>query len=285
MQFELLSEEERNLWTTNSEHRNLNLNLEQSPCCCGCANLISKINARHYCSVTNLPVFAAFCQSDPEHFGPSIPCRSCIRKSSIMKVAEVNEEEIDDMETDNFLSKSMEEEGWRELQYQSPTRLTKRRKASEAQNNQAQRMVKDYAKDLPELNVGHVVKVRINEVDRAKTDVMDLPCVVVEITSQKNYRLAAKGGVLRNVYPRSELILENDATPELRGLADALTNWRTMRLLSVREALAIISPTGGQGFFKCNCQGKCDDRKCKCKKNNLKCNSRCHTKSSCCVNK
>jgi len=50
------------------------------------------------------------------------------------------------------------------------------------------------------------------------------------------------------------------------------------------EAVAFISPTGGQGFTKCGCKGSCDTNTCKCKKLNLLCNSRCHAGNASCRN-
>ena len=57
------------------------------------------------------------------------------------------------------------------------------------------------------------------------------------------------------------------------------------KLLSL-ESLDIInenyennlnSITGGQGFLKCNCSGKCERScSCACKKSNVLCNSKCH---------
>ena len=53
------------------------------------------------------------------------------------------------------------------------------------------------------------------------------------------------------------------------------------RILSLREA---VSLGGGWGFIKCNCSGnkkKGGANRCKCFKNHLKCNSRCHNSLSC----
>ena len=47
---------------------------------------------------------------------------------------------------------------------------------------------------------------------------------------------------------------------------------------SLREAVILGSQSGGQGYVKCNCSGakKCQNNRCKCFKEKLKCNSRCH---------
>ena len=51
--------------------------------------------------------------------------------------------------------------------------------------------------------------------------------------------------------------------------------------LSVREAACLHSNTGGQGFLKCLCQTAWLTKKCKCIRDSVKCNSRCHKNRSC----
>jgi len=51
--------------------------------------------------------------------------------------------------------------------------------------------------------------------------------------------------------------------------------------ISVREAASQQSLSGGQGFFKCSCKSKFSSNRCKCKKNGVLCNSRCHSSGSC----
>jgi hypothetical protein len=51
--------------------------------------------------------------------------------------------------------------------------------------------------------------------------------------------------------------------------------------ISVREAASQQSLSGGQGFLKCSCKSKCSRNRCKCKKNGVQCNSRCHSSGSC----
>ena len=51
--------------------------------------------------------------------------------------------------------------------------------------------------------------------------------------------------------------------------------------VSLRAAARAESIGGGQGYFRCNCSGNCKTKRCKCFKENLKCNSRCHNQRSC----
>lgn len=50
---------------------------------------------------------------------------------------------------------------------------------------------------------------------------------------------------------------------------------------SLRTIATAQSTGSGQGFFKCACRSKCESRKCACKKNNVLCNSRCHSALPC----
>ena len=55
--------------------------------------------------------------------------------------------------------------------------------------------------------------------------------------------------------------------------------------LTLRQINGCFSISGGQGFLKCNCSGKCD-RNCSCKKNGVYCNSKCHKSlNNKCLNK
>jgi hypothetical protein len=51
--------------------------------------------------------------------------------------------------------------------------------------------------------------------------------------------------------------------------------------ISLREAARKSSMGTGQGFFKCGCNKTCKKGSCKCFKNNLKCNSKCHSSNPC----
>ncbi len=77
-----------------------------------------------------------------------------------------------------------------------------REKAKEAMIAQGERM-KKYSpcrsngnKDEV-LTVGTIVRVKVDKVDRGKMDHKSVPGVIVEVTKHDNYRIACKGGVLK----------------------------------------------------------------------------------------
>lgn len=47
-------------------------------------------------------------------------------------------------------------------------------------------------------------------------------------------------------------------------------------VISVHQAVSKVSISSGQGFLKCDCFKKCTTKKCKCRQNNVLCNSRCY---------
>jgi hypothetical protein len=51
--------------------------------------------------------------------------------------------------------------------------------------------------------------------------------------------------------------------------------------ISVRKAVQLLSLYGGQGHIHCSCRSGCTTGKCKCKRKNILCNSRCHASLSC----
>jgi hypothetical protein len=46
------------------------------------------------------------------------------------------------------------------------------------------------------------------------------------------------------------------------------------KTITLREA--VRQQFIGQGIVKWECKQKCDNNRCKCKRSNLKCNSKCH---------
>ena len=99
--------------------------------------------------------------------------------------------------------------------------------------------------------------------------------VVMDRRQDGLYRLGVQEGILEKLYSRNEFqvceesffatnsIPVEDATP-----------------LSLRKAAATAS--GSQlGFVNCNCNGKCDSKRCHCVKHKVLCNSKCHNSGSC----
>ena len=82
------------------------------------------------------------------------------------------------------------------------------------------------------------------------------------------YLLGTKHGIIKGMLSRNMFNICKQKLPKPEYL-DLTTE------KSLREINALHSITGGQGFLKCNCTGKCD-KNCKCKQNGVFCNSRCH---------
>ena len=47
------------------------------------------------------------------------------------------------------------------------------------------------------------------------------------------------------------------------------------------QSASLITSGSKQGFVSCHCKRYCTDKKCKCLPKNMKCNSKCHSNSSC----
>ena len=70
----------------------------------------------------------------------------------------------------------------------------------------------------------------------------------------------------------------------LMGLSDALASWRTLKTISIRAAMAVVSAVGGQGMLRCDCKGTCQKKSCSCFKAERQYNSRCHKRNITCMN-
>jgi len=128
----------------------------------------------------------------------------------------------------------------------------------------------------PKVEKGCTVRVKVPDVDRAKTDSRVILAVILYVTDDGFYKLGTKSGILKQLYSRSqfspckEKFINIDEIPQDE--------------ISLRQAATSQSFGTGQGYLKCNCNSKCSTRMCTCRKNNLLCNSKCH-KSLNCANK
>lgn len=122
------------------------------------------------------------------------------------------------------------------------------------------------------IETGKTVRVPIPEVDRAKTDSKNMIGIVLEANNGM-YTVGTKCGVLKQKYSRNQLF------PTESNFLNILEVPK--EIVSLRKAANLESLTGGQGFVKCNCGSKCTDRKCKCRKMNVLCNSKCHIGLTC----
>ena len=152
-------------------------------------------------------------------------------------------------------------------------RTSKRKHVQVAQEKQANKMIKASESRLPILGVGDNVRVPVPNVDRGCCDPPHLLGVVTDVTVHNNYRIGTRVGNLKGTFARNQVekckqvFVSQENVPET--------------VLSVRSAATANSVGSGQGFVHCNCKTGCFNNRCKCRKNELQCNSRCHKSLSC----
>ena len=133
-------------------------------------------------------------------------------------------------------------------------------------------MVKRTRGKLQEASPGDCVAVFVSEFDRGRGDPANIVGVILEIKDNK-YRVGTKAGIIKNWLQRNCFEctrykgLKRDDIPQ--------------KEYTIREIVRILSVGDGQGFKKCSCKGNCDNSRCKCFKNNLVCNSACHSCKNC----
>jgi len=96
--------------------------------------------------------------------------------------------------------------------------------------------------------------------------------VVVDVNSTGLYLLGTKEGLVERLYARNEFTAADNNFIEAHDVPSSS--------LSLRSA-SIITSGSKQGSVSCNCKRYCIDKKCKCLSKNMKCNSKCHSNSSC----
>jgi hypothetical protein len=289
-------------------------NAPYTGCCCGCG--VDASASTQYCSNTNRQVTAG-CYTILQHMeggfsGNSGVCNGCYPKMedsycccgckyiasssthtclhSGKKVLpycfpnNLSKEESKDLKflCSGCFKDIAPEEG-------TPARSALRAKSKEAMIAQGERMRK-YAQARSNGNksgplvIGTVVRVKVDKVDRGKLDHHSVPGVIVQVTDHDNYRIACKGGVLKECLGAQRFQVEPIKKAEHYELEEAFRCWETMRKISIREALTFISKMGGQGAFHCSCKGACNKNTCKCRKNGRECNSKCHPRNTSCIN-
>ena len=116
----------------------------------------------------------------------------------------------------------------------------------------------------------NTVLVPIPDLDRGRCEHPNLKAI-----NRTLWKLGLMSGILDQWYSRNQFqpTLEKFLSVEDVNLESEI---------SLRAAARAESIGGCQGYFRCNCSGNCKTKRCKCFKDNLKCNSRCHNQRSCC---
>src|SRR5215510_8734050 len=144
--------------------------------------------------------------------------------------------------------------------------------AKSGQKQQAHKMVSLSNSRLAAVDIGTNVVVRVPDVDRGRLAPRNVLAVVVDVNSSGLYLLGTKEGLLERLYARSEF---TPADNKFIHVHDVPSN-----SLSLRSA-SMTTCGSNQGFPMCNCKRYCIDKKCQCRSKNIKCNSKCHSNSSC----
>ena len=148
-----------------------------------------------------------------------------------------------------------------------------RHQSGQAMENQANKMVVRSNRILRPVDIGDSVLVPIPSVDRGRGDPRNLLCYVLE-ENDGHFKLGTKHGVLNLNFSRSQFTPTSCEGLRREDIKEDL-------VLSVREAAREQSIADGQGFVKCSCKTGCKTKSCKCLKNSVLCNSRCHNSLSC----
>ena len=138
-------------------------------------------------------------------------------------------------------------------------------------------------KKTTEYKIGDGVSAKIPKVDVGGTEMPRVAGVVTDKVHDK-YQITTEWGILADKLRAEHLEPYN-------GLLDLDKINKITNTISIREAAAAAAGRSkkiGDIEIECDCTGKCVDRRCKCFKNELKCNSHCHGKKSlnknCCEN-
>ena len=133
--------------------------------------------------------------------------------------------------------------------------------------------------------VGDTVGIKIHNVDRTNTDSRILPCKVLKVREESPvpYQLYTNSGILQTKFSADELQdMKNVCFPDLNQ-ADP----NELKEISVIQACRNYSRWSSNPTTEslCSCNGSCITKRCRCRKNGLKCSTKCHHNSTCCQNK
>lgn len=134
------------------------------------------------------------------------------------------------------------------------------------QMNKGKKRTTDY-------QIGDLVRIAIPKIDRFSIDRPTLPCKILEKTENSQYRVGSKFGIIEICYSAGEL--ESLGAKTFSELDEIPTN-----KITIREA-ARLQSAGSVSGGVCNCKSECNSNRCRCKRMNENCNSRCHGGRSC----
>ncbi|CAF1480649.1 unnamed protein product [Didymodactylos carnosus] len=162
-----------------------------------------------------------------------------------------------------------------------------RKKATEnyvAPANKKRKLYDDHLTTLAEgLKLGDCVGIKIHEVDRTTTDPKILPCLIVWKEKKHEdyvFKIVCQFGQLDKGFGIESLIPMQAACPvELKSLK--LDELKDISLIEASKLFVRGSVNGAT----CDCKSLCATKHCPCKKANVKCSTKCHSKKGDCKNK
>lgn len=176
---------------------------------------------------------------------------------------------------------------------------TKRNESVQNLDKQANKMKSLSERRFCEGNIGDSVKIKIPDVDRARSDLRSILAVIISSIINNNIliiicsliclfiitiffffkvedgnnKLGTTKGKLQHYYSRNQFTICKEKFVSVDEVPDIQ--------LSLREAARLFSNLGGQGYDRCTCVQKCETRRCKCKAAGILCNSKCHNGNTC----
>ncbi|CAF1036755.1 unnamed protein product [Didymodactylos carnosus] len=165
---------------------------------------------------------------------------------------------------------------------QSPRHKSVRKQATEnylATANKKRKLYEEHLQNLAEtLNVGDCVGINIHDVDRTNTDPKLLPCLIFSKEKKEDsvvFQLACQFGKLVSSFTAESLVSLKAVCPsELKSVDPA-----ELKSITLIEACKLFV-RGSVSGATCDCKSQCATKHCSCKKANVNCSTKCHSKRS-----
>ncbi|XP_067132874.1 uncharacterized protein [Centruroides vittatus] len=119
---------------------------------------------------------------------------------------------------------------------------------------QAEKMIGTSNSKYTAANVGDTVRIRVPDVDRARSDGKNILGVVVAVKDKNLYKLGTKYGILNVLYSRNQFTVCKENFISVEDVPG--------EEISLRECARMSSISGGQGCCKIGCKSN----RCKCYK-------------------
>ena len=181
------------------------------------------------------------------------------------------------------------------------TSTENRNQHSNDEQKNAKAMLKQSNKKQIMVKIKDLVLLYVDPVDRGKSAPNNLLCYVLEQKHDK-FKLACSAGILDRLYPFNSFRKTNlESNFSLDSIPKRDPNLKPTKAnpdknncynfngidfieIGIREAMKAVSVGLGQGFVRCNCNGKCVTNRCGCFSGKIGCNTKCHPKSNKCEN-